>query len=66
MLGAQPREPRQQEGSKCPERQAGGSDSNRPDVVELDDCGRVVGKVIAPIGDVVFGHGCGSVYLKRN
>jgi hypothetical protein len=66
MLVAQPSEQRQPESSKRPEEQARDTDSSRLDVVELDDCGRVVGKIVAPTGDVVFGHGRGSVYLERN
>jgi hypothetical protein len=65
MLVAQPSKQRQPESSQRAAEQAGDSGSGRLDVVELDDCGRVVGKIIAPKGDVVFGHGRGSVYLKR-
>ena len=66
MLVAPQSEQRQPESSKRAEQQAWDTDSGRLDVVELDDCGRVVGKIIAPTGDVVFGYGRGSVYLERN
>ena len=66
MLVAQPSEQRQPESSQYTAKQARDTGSGRLDVVELDDCGRVVGKIIAPTGDVVFGHGRGSVYLERN
>ena len=66
MVAAQPSKQRQPESSSRAADEARNANSNQLEVVELDDCGRVVGKIIAPTGDVVFGHGRGSVYLKRH
>lgn len=35
-------------------------------VVNVEDCGRVVGKVVAPTGGEIFGPWRGAVYLTRN
>jgi hypothetical protein len=40
--------------------------ANRGNVVALDDAGNVIGKVRAPVSDIVFGYGRGSVYLMRD
>ncbi len=35
-------------------------------VVDLEECGRVVGKILAPINAQVFGPWRGAVYLTRD
>jgi hypothetical protein len=34
-------------------------------IIATDDEGKVVGAVVAPKNEEIFGRGCGSVYLSR-
>ena len=64
--GQDQRQSRKAAGKRAERRGAKSGVRTRSRVVARDDEGNVIGEVVAPVDDAVFGFGRGSVFLLRD